>query len=180
MTRILHTARINNVESVMFVDRNNSLQTLRFRHCWSEQYAGCVSYKLRNRPRSPWSLCGSVVRASECGMRRSEVRFLMRTQDFFFVPRSWQDENIFLCLSGIYTLHFRIRRSEVRFLMGTQNFFFVPRSWQEENIFLCLSAPLFLSKILGGVSGRFVPSQSRRFVRNEWRLFTRSRVRYFE
>ena len=65
-------------------------------------------------------------------MRRSEVRFLMRTQDFFFVPRSWQDENIFLCLSGIYTLHFRIRRSEVRFLMGTQNFFFVPRSWQDE------------------------------------------------
>ena len=33
MTRILQTARINNVESVMFVDRNNSLQTLRFRHC---------------------------------------------------------------------------------------------------------------------------------------------------
>ena len=25
MTRILHTARISNVESVMFVDRNNSL-----------------------------------------------------------------------------------------------------------------------------------------------------------
>ena len=87
------------------------------------------------------SLRGSVVRASECGMRRSEVRFLM----------------------------------------GTQNFFFVPRSWQEENIFLCLSAPLFLSKILlGGVSGRFIPSRSRRFVRNEWRLFTRSRVRHFE
>ena len=120
-------------------------------------------------------------RSAECGMRRSEVRFLMGTQNFFFVPRSWQDENIFLCLSGIYTLHFRIRRSEVRFLMGTQNFFFVPRSWQEENIFLCLSAPLSPSKILlGEVSGRLIPSQSRRFVRNEWRLFTHSRVRYFE
>ena len=35
MTRILHTARISNVESVMSVDRNNPLQTLRFRHCWS-------------------------------------------------------------------------------------------------------------------------------------------------
>ena len=39
-------------------------------------------------PRSPWSLCGSVAKASEPGIRRSEVRFLMRTQDFFFVPRS--------------------------------------------------------------------------------------------
>ena len=39
-------------------------------------------------PRSPWSLCGSVAKASEPGIRRSEVRFLIRTQDFFFVPRS--------------------------------------------------------------------------------------------
>ena len=30
----------------------------------------------------------SVVRASERGIRRSEVRFLMGTQNFFFVPRS--------------------------------------------------------------------------------------------
>ena len=50
-----------------------------------------------------------------------------------------------------------------------------------KNIFLCLSVPLSSSKILlGGVSGRFIPSQSRRFVRNDWRLFTRSRVRHFE
>ena len=42
MTRVLHTARISNVYSVMFVDRNTRetyhlwyfyLQTLRFRHC---------------------------------------------------------------------------------------------------------------------------------------------------
>ena len=39
-------------------------------------------------PRSPWGLCGSVAKASKPGIRRSEVRFLMRTQDFFFVPRS--------------------------------------------------------------------------------------------
>ena len=31
------------------------LQTLHHRHCWSEQYAGCVLYELRNRARSPWS-----------------------------------------------------------------------------------------------------------------------------
>ena len=54
-------------------------------------------YELRNRPRSTWSLYGSVVRASERGIRRSEARFLMGTDNFFFVPRSWQDEkNIFL------------------------------------------------------------------------------------
>ena len=34
------------------------------------------------------SLSGFVVRASERGIRRSEVRFLMGTQNFFFVPRS--------------------------------------------------------------------------------------------
>ena len=31
-------------------------------------------------------------RASERGIRRSEVRFFMRTQNFLSVPRSWQDE----------------------------------------------------------------------------------------
>ena len=36
-------------------------KTLRYRHCWSYQYAGRVSLELRNRPRSPKSLCGSVV-----------------------------------------------------------------------------------------------------------------------
>ena len=32
------------------------LKTLHYRHCWSKQYAGRVSYELRNRPRSPKSL----------------------------------------------------------------------------------------------------------------------------
>ena len=31
-------------------------------------------------------------RASECGIRRSEVRFQKGTQNFFLVPRSRQDE----------------------------------------------------------------------------------------
>ena len=36
-------------------------------------------------------------RASERGIRRSEVRFLTGTQNSFFVPRLWQDEkNIFV------------------------------------------------------------------------------------
>ena len=37
------------------------LQTLRYRHCWSWQYARRVSYGLRNAPSSPWSLCSSVL-----------------------------------------------------------------------------------------------------------------------
>ena len=32
-----------------------------YRHCWSQQYAGRVLCELRNRPRSPYSLCVSVV-----------------------------------------------------------------------------------------------------------------------
>ena len=37
------------------------LQTIRYWHCWSWQYARRVSYGLRNAPSSPWSLCSSVV-----------------------------------------------------------------------------------------------------------------------
>ena len=82
--RVLHTARISDVDSVIIEIREMVnfelgketkidvfclvtsvsyfyLQTLRYRHCWSYQYAGHVSYELCNRPRSPWSLCGSVV-----------------------------------------------------------------------------------------------------------------------
>ena len=46
----------------------------------------------RNRPRSLWSHCDSVVTASEREIRRPEVQFLMGTLNFFFVPRSWRDE----------------------------------------------------------------------------------------
>ena len=34
----------------------------------------------------------SKLRPSERGIRRSEILFLIGTQNFFFVPRSWQDE----------------------------------------------------------------------------------------
>ena len=47
VTRVLHTARIGNAYSVMFVNRMRERLVL--------------SYELRNRPRSPWSLCGTVV-----------------------------------------------------------------------------------------------------------------------
>ena len=46
----------------------------------------CANWKAN--PTSLW-LSG---RASEHGIWRSEVRFLMRTRNLFFVPRSWQDE----------------------------------------------------------------------------------------
>ena len=72
------------------------LQTLCYQHCWSQQYAGHVSHELCNRPGSPWSLCGSEV---EHRIRRSEVRFFMVTQNFFFVPRSWQDKKKHLSLT---------------------------------------------------------------------------------
>ena len=37
------------------------LQTIRYWHCGSWQYARRVSYGLRNAPSSPWSLCSSMV-----------------------------------------------------------------------------------------------------------------------
>ena len=42
---------------------------------------------------------GSVVRASERGIQRSEVRFLMATQNFFLCPTlvTRRTKNIFLC-----------------------------------------------------------------------------------
>ena len=49
--------------------------------------------------------------ASECGIRRSEVRFLMGTQKFFFVLRLWRDEkhlSLFLYWSQTYHLSYSI------------------------------------------------------------------------
>ena len=59
------------------------LQTWCNRLCWSLQYAGHVSYYLRNRPRSPWSLCTETK-----GLRFNSSRGL---RIFFFVSRSWRD-----------------------------------------------------------------------------------------
>ena len=59
------------------------LQTWCSRLCWYLQYAGHVSYYLRNRPRSPWSLCAETkgLRFNSSG----ELRI------FFFVSRSWRN-----------------------------------------------------------------------------------------
>ena len=52
--------RAQNLPSLLFLSTNITLSTYLI-------LAVCrrVSYELRNRPRSPWSLCGSVVRALE-------------------------------------------------------------------------------------------------------------------
>ena len=102
MTHVLQTAAVSigNVESVMLVNidisTNITLSTLLIRAI----YRTCVIWT------STSLTCGLVVRASECGIWRSEARSLIGTQNFFFVPRSWQDEktsfsNIYK-LSGIY------------------------------------------------------------------------------
>ena len=55
-------------------------------------------------------------KASERGIRRSEVRSLMGTQNFLFVPRTWQDEkhfslflyraqNLYHLSHSVYKLH---------------------------------------------------------------------------
>ena len=86
-----------NWTSDLRIPRSDSLsyfyvQTWLYRHCWSLQYV-CVSYELSNKPHSLKSLCGSVVWPSERGIRWSEVRFLMGSQDFFHCPmlvRRWK------------------------------------------------------------------------------------------
>ena len=47
-----------------------------------------------------------VGKVSERGIRRSEVRFLMGTWEFFFVPRSWQDEKHL----SLYELKFHLSK----------------------------------------------------------------------
>ena len=61
------------------------LQTLRYRHCWSWQYAGRVTYERRNRPSSPWSLCGSEVehRSAESEGLRFDSSWTRRKTSFF-------------------------------------------------------------------------------------------------
>ena len=58
-----------------------------------------MSYELRNRPRSPWSLCGSVVGHWSTKYEGSEVWFLKGTQNFIFVPCLWQDEKHLFLMS---------------------------------------------------------------------------------
>ena len=71
----------------------------------------CVIFKFRSEPRSPQSLCGSVVehRSAESeGLRFDSSRGL---QNFFFVPRSWH----------LYLSLYRAKESP-SFLFFSQNF----------------------------------------------------------
>ena len=57
-----------------------------------------MSYELRNRPPSPWSLCALWLsgRASECEIQSSEVQFLVGTQNFFCPMLVRRRKKIFL------------------------------------------------------------------------------------
>ena len=72
------------------------LQTLRYRHTdpSSMQDACHMNFVIDLTHRGVLWLGG---RASKREIRRSEVRFFIGTQNFFFVPRSWQDESF--CIS---------------------------------------------------------------------------------
>ena len=56
-----------------------------------------------------------VGKVSERGIRRSEVRFLMGTWEFFFVPRSWQDEKHL----SLYVLKFHLSKIFIYFTFYT-------------------------------------------------------------
>ena len=66
----------------LFLVTNMTLSTL--------QYAGCVSFELRNRPRSPLSLCNSVVEHRSA--KSKSLRFDSWRLRSFCLLRSWQDE----------------------------------------------------------------------------------------
>ena len=73
---------------------------------WSVQWRPELQAQIVN-----WSKINSNDgdRTSERGIWRSEVWFLMRTQNFFFVPRSWQDlKNILLASTSIPRKKFTI------------------------------------------------------------------------
>ena len=109
-TRVLLTARIRNVDSVMFVDRNKryGMYWARLSRPWDKEKIDALplnnstnefSFKLFSIVLGYIYIYIYIIclnkksgRALERGIRRSEVRFLMGTQNFFFVPRSWQYE----------------------------------------------------------------------------------------
>ena len=73
------------------------LQTWRYRHRWSQPCAGRVLYELRNRLRSPQSLCGSEVEhrsADSAGLKFDSVWGLR----FSSLSRAREKtKNVFLC-----------------------------------------------------------------------------------
>ena len=49
-----------NADSISLSSSKLTISLILFKSKWLILYAGRVSCELRNRPRSPWSLCGSV------------------------------------------------------------------------------------------------------------------------
>ena len=93
------------------------LQTWRYRHRWSQPCAGRVLYELRNRLRSPQSLCSSEVElrsADSAGLKFDSVwglrfsslsRDREKTKNIFLC---WQDTSLnkkFRKFSKVLTLH---------------------------------------------------------------------------
>ena len=93
-------SNLPNYQFTLLLDFYNELKTYHLSYfSIYKHYAIKIADGSSMQDRSPWSLCGSVhvVRASERGIRRSEVRLLVGTHNFPFVPRSWRHEkNIFL------------------------------------------------------------------------------------
>ena len=84
------------------------LQTLRYRHCGSWQYARRVSYGLRNAPSSPWSLCSSMVehRSAESEGLRVDSSWGFR---IFSLPHARdKTKNIFLDIEIVIRVIIRI------------------------------------------------------------------------
>ena len=89
-TCILHNARISSVDSIMFVNRIRKMLSFEFSKEIEKDIFFILSQVKGQRKNfiallTIESLCLSG-RASEHEIWRSEVRFLMRTQNFFFVP----------------------------------------------------------------------------------------------
>ena len=84
------------------------LQTLRYRHCGSWQYARRVSYGLRNAPSSPWSLCSSVVehRSAESEGLRVDSSWGLRI--FSLSHARDKTKNIFLDIEIVIRVIIRI------------------------------------------------------------------------
>ena len=59
-------------------------------------------------PSSPWSLCSSMVEHRSAESEGLRVDSLWGLRVFFFVPRSWQDENIFLAIKIVIRVIIRV------------------------------------------------------------------------
>ena len=91
MIRVLHAARISNVNSVMFVNRIREMVSFELgKEIEKDAFVLSRAWNKGKDSESPWGIKNAVEHRS--AESESEVRFLVGSQNFFFVPRSWQDE----------------------------------------------------------------------------------------